>query len=158
MENSLANPLSNPVIGGMVGTLGALLIAAVGYYAYTSTSLLKPDPLASMRSTCEAVFSQRPGFGPANGITPAKFCGCAFEFFYPKFSEQSRDFMRTLYERVEKDAPTSASARFTYDADFMDRLTAVFRADQANSGNAQFLAEFNQFGSKPIAPECDRQK
>lgn len=155
----MANPLSNPVIGGMVGTLGALLIAGVGYYAYTSTSLLKPDPLASMRSTCEAVFSQRAGFGPANGgITPAKFCGCAFEFFYPKFSEQSRGYLHDLYERVEQDAPASASARFAYDANFMERLTAVFRADQNMNGHAQFLSEFQQLGSKPIAPECDQAK
>lgn len=157
----MPSPLSNPVIGGMAGTFIALIIAGAGYYAYTSTSLLKPDPLSRMRSTCEAAVSHHADAASTlKGLTATTFCGCVVDIVYPSLSEPIRDYVQDLYARVEKNAPASASARFAYDADFVDRLKAVFQADQfSHMGSAiQFVTELNQINGKDMGPECNRLK
>lgn len=156
----MGNPLSHPVIGGMVGTLGALVIAGVGYYAYTSATFLKPDPLSRMRTTCEAALSSPDATRSLKGLTPAAACSCFADVFYPSLTEPSREYVRDLYERIEKNAPASSSARAAYDADFGERLKAAFQVDQfSHMGNAvQFVSEISALNRKDFGPQCNLLK
>jgi len=157
----MTNPLSNPVIGGMVGTLGALIIAGAGYYAYTSTAFNHLGSLSRMRGTCLASVAQSADVASTlRGLSATAFCGCIIDRIYPALSTPSREYVKDLYARIEKDAPTSATARNAYDADFVERLKAVFQTDQmSNIGSTvQFIAELNQINGMDMGPECNRLK